>query len=78
MLTMPGERLHQRVVAGLPRERPFAAERADRAVDEPLVPRAERVRAEPEPLRRPGPHRLDEDVGAVDEPQQRLHALAAP
>ena len=77
-LMMPGERLHQRVVAGLRRERPVAAERADRAVDEPLVPGAQRVGAEPEPLRGARPHRLDEDVRAVDEPQQRLACPSGP
>ena len=52
MLTMPGERLHQRVVARAAGERPAPAERADRAVDEPRVPRAQRLAAEPVPLRR--------------------------
>ena len=46
------ERLHQRVVARLAGERPVAPEGADRAVDEPLVARAQRVAAEPEPLGR--------------------------
>ena len=68
----PGERLHERVVARLRRERPATPERADRAVDETLVSGAKRLRAEAEPVRGAGSHRLHEDVGAVDEPQQRL------
>ena len=45
---------------------------ADGAVDEPRVARAQRVRAEAELVGEPGPEALEEDVGAVREPQQRL------
>ena len=65
-------RLHQRVVAGLAGERAGAAVRADRAVDEPRVARADRLRAEPELLGEPGAQALEEDVGAVGQPEQRL------
>ena len=54
------------------------AERADvpvgthRAVDEAGVPCPQGVGAEPEVVREPGAEALQEHVGAVDEPQQRL------
>src|SRR5581483_9019721 len=67
-------RLHQRVVAGAPALRPRRPVRADRRVDEPGVPCAERVGAEPELLCEAGPQALHEDVGAVGE---RAHDLRA-
>ena len=72
-----GERLHERVVPGPVGERTAPTEGADRAVDEALVPGAQHVAAEAEPLRGTRTHRLDEDVGAVDQPQQRLQTLVA-
>ena len=46
--------------------------RTDGAVDEPRVALAQCVRAEPEVVRQPWAEALQEDVGAVGEPQQRL------
>ncbi len=70
----PACRLHQRVVAGLVAERPDVAVRAHGAVDEPWVALPEGARAETELLGEPRPEALEEDVGAVDEPEQRLAA----
>ncbi len=43
-------------------------------MDELRLPGAKGVGAEAELVREPGPQALDEDVGAVDEPQQHLRA----
>ena len=65
-----GERLHQRVVAGLLAERP-RPERVDPAVDA----RRNVLRAEPEPLRGSRPQARDEHVGALGEAEQLRTAL---
>jgi hypothetical protein len=70
----PAYSLHERVVARLVAERADAAERADRAVDEAGVARAEGLVAEAALVGEPGPEALDEDVGAVGEPEDGLEA----
>ncbi len=68
----PAGRLHQRVVAGLGRERAGVAVRAERAVDEPRIALAEHVRTEPELLGEAGAEALEEHVGAVGETEERV------
>ena len=70
--------LQQRVVAWLARERPRPAVGAERAVDEAFVPGAERVRAEAELVGEPRPEALQEDIGPVDEPEQRVTPALVP
>src|SRR5262249_3900504 len=64
------ERLQQRVVARPFAERPGAPERADVAVDEARIARAQLVRSEAAPPGRPGTQALQEHVRTVDEAQQ--------
>ena len=70
----PTRGLHQRVVAGLVAERPDVAVRTHRAVDKSRIALSQSVRAEAELLCEPRAKALQEDVGAVDEPEQRLAA----
>ena len=62
------QRLHERVVARAIAERSFGAEGRDRAVDEPRIDRMRALPAEPQLLDGARAQRLDEDVGAGDEP----------
>ena len=54
--------------------RPLPPERADGRVDEPGIAPANRVSAEAACLGSAGPQALDEDVGAVGEPQHDVEA----
>ncbi len=67
-----GDRDVVHVVAGHLRPRSVLAPAGHPAVDQPRVAGQARVGAEPEPLGRAGPQALDQDVGALDEPQHRL------
>ena len=73
----PAHALRDQVVAAPRRIRARPAETAHRAVDEPWVHGAERVVAEPQALGHAGPVVLDEDVGALRQPLDDLHAFRA-
>ncbi|MEZ5100822.1 MAG: hypothetical protein R3C15_13685 [Thermoleophilia bacterium] len=68
----PARGLHQGVVARLLGERADAAERADRAVDQPVVAGLQRLEAEAQALAQARAHVLDEDVRAVEQLQHHL------
>ena len=68
----PAGGLHERVVSGLDTVRPDVAERADRGVDEPRVPRSQLLGAEADLLGVSGTKALDDDVRAVGEPVEHL------
>ncbi len=69
-----GEGLHERVVAGVLAERPLAAERADRDVDDARAALPHRLGAEAEPLGEPRSQALEEDVRARRQAEHRLAA----
>ena len=60
-----GERLHHRLVAGPVLQRADRPERAERAVDQARVERAERLGAQPELFQRARSHVLEHDVDAA-------------
>ena len=68
-------RLDERVVAGPVGEAVALGVRRAREVDEARVARVQRVEADAEPVGDAGSERLDEHVGVVDEPVERLEAL---
>ena len=81
---LPGDRdepargLHERVVARFAGERPGVPIGTHRAVDEPRVRGAESLGTEPQLLGEPGAQALQEDVRALDEPQERLASSRVP
>ena len=70
-----GERHVVEVVAGRRRVRPALTPSGDAGEDEPGVAAETDVRTDAEPFGDAGPERVDQDVGPIDETEQRVGAV---